>query len=711
MSRKSHVLPLLGVLMNAVLAYAVTMAEADRLFEKRRWHAAAKAYDALATRKAGGRDCWQACLRAALAREQGGDRKGALAGANRVIRDVLGHGNDDLVGEAFLLKQRLLFHAKSQSGARNTLLNAAVARAGWTAEVSRLHENEAVQRLKEGEAEAAWRLLANGRVVLSSVGSNVVAVLSFARARASVRRAKDLERVVGVLSSLSAADRRLAAALSDFVCQSAAGEDRLRLTCAAAELSAAYGERKHACALYERLLAGCKDTALRQRVRLRYADHLKSSGMTDRCGDIYGDWCKDLKPGDRYAAGMKGYRGFLIVNHRYRTANEVFGRFCGEGTGVYTARERQAIAKRIESGLAARLDDAAAGWRMLAKAEALEHKGKFGDALKKYRTIAARHEGDLRNTALFRSGACHCAMGKYKAAANVWEGLCAGKDAELAVRCQKRMGDMLLMDVRDVAAARRAYGKAIAILDGDGGTPRRNERRDLEIAVAMCDLAAGDADAAVPVFRQEYERAVGRMDVDVAKWYALVAAGEAAKTYARSADGAFADAVIADLKLATGRLVAADKLFLHCLRRPKVPDELGAYMTMQRADCLVRQGAFKEALAVYETMPARYRACRCTPRAMLRAGVTCVGHLDDDARGARFFKLTEDMWPGSAFAEQALFYRMTLAIWTKRWELAAALRRDFVERYPASEKTPVVTGEYGELISRRIVCLAENRPR
>ena len=90
---------------------------------------------------------------------------------------------------------------------------------------------------------------------------------------------------------------------------------------------------------------------------------------------------------------------------------------------------------------------------------------------------------------------------------------------------------------------------------------------------------------------------------------------------------------------------------------------------------------------------------------MLRAGVMCVGHMDDDMRGFRFFRLVEDSWPASPLAEQAMFYRITLAIWTKRWELAANLRNEFVNRYPESDKLPVVTGEYAELIARRMVCL------
>lgn len=381
MSRVLHVILLFGVLMHVVPARGVTMAEADRLFEKKRWRDAAKAYDVLSTRKAGGRDCWKACLRAAQARENG-DRKGALAGANRVIRDVLGHGNDDLVGAAFLLKQRLLFHARSQSGMRKTLLNAAVSRVSWTAEVSRLHENEAIQCLKEGNVESAWRLLSNGRVTLSPVGSNIVSVLAFAHAKASVRKSGDIVPVIKILSSLSRVDSRLSLVLSDVACRSATNENRLRLACLVAELTVTNAERKKACELYESLLSDCKEPVLRQRVRLRYADHLRNSGMVDLCGEIYDDWCKELKPGERCDVGMKRYVDFLIANHRYGVAKDIFGRFCGEGTSVYSVRERQIIARKIDSGLAVGSDNAAVGWRILAKGEALERKRNFGDALK-----------------------------------------------------------------------------------------------------------------------------------------------------------------------------------------------------------------------------------------------------------------------------------------------------------------------------------------
>ena len=172
------------ILLTANSSFATSpLTGTDKLYADKKWLDAAKAYEAFASSKSGGRDCWNARLRAALAREKAGDRKNSLSGADRVIRGAIGRSLDDLVGEAFLLKQRLLFHAKSMTGPRDSLLKGAVARLGWNVHVSRLYENESMRRIREGDVDAAWRLCSNSRIVLSPVGSNIVAVLSFARNR------------------------------------------------------------------------------------------------------------------------------------------------------------------------------------------------------------------------------------------------------------------------------------------------------------------------------------------------------------------------------------------------------------------------------------------------------------------------------------------------------------------------------------------------
>ena len=93
---------------------------------------------------------------------------------------------------------------------------------------------------------------------------------------------------------------------------------------------------------------------------------------------------------------------------------------------------------------------------------------------------------------------------------------------------------------------------------------------------------------------------------------------------------------------------------------------------------------------------------------MLRAGVLCVGALGDDAQGRQFFRFIEESWPRNPIAEQAMFYRLMLAIWTKQWDEAGALREEFMRRYPASDKLKMVEGECGQLIARRITVLEEN---
>ena len=60
------------------------------------------------------------------------------------------------------------------------------------------------------------------------------------------------------------------------------------------------------------------------------------------------------------------------------------------------------------------------------------------------------------------------------------------------------------------------------------------------------------------------------------------------------------------------------------------------------------------------------------------------------------------------YAEQALFYRITVSIWDKRWEDAEKLRNMFMVKYNQSPKINIVQDEYGLLITRRIIALEKN---
>ena len=683
------------------------MAEADALFKRGKWSEATKAYDSFASSRGGGLEYWRAVLGAAKSREKSGDVKNSLAGADRVIKGALGRACDGVASEAFLLKQRLLFRAKVKSGVRGNLLKAATGRLGWTDVVLRLYENEAFRLLRDGEVEAASRIFFHRKLVPSPAGSNAVAVLTFARSKGSdgVLAA----RLVEPLSALASQNRRAAATLLEFARKSSVGEAWQELTCAAAEMAAAEGDWARARGLYEAVLSECQDRFTKQRLRLRFAEFLKSAGMGDRCVEIYGDWCRELKQGDEYRKGMRRYVGFLVESRRYRAAGEVLEKFCGNGKGVYSSAERQAILKKIANGIGSGEDDADVreGWKLLDRASALARAKKYGDAAKTYRVVATRYAGDLKNAALIQLGECFRATGKFQQAADTWDSLCADGGPGLRYECQKRKADMLFEDVHDVAAARMAYVDAASCLkDGYGGD---DALRGIAMSVAMCDVAVGRIDDAEPVFKREYENAVRRRDVDLHKWKMLLGVCNSAKKHADMFRGTgVRDVVIADLLMASGRHEMANRMFLDCIRRRNLPRELLAYATMQRADCLSRQNKSNAALEVYESVRANYCDCRCAPMAMLMAGVLCVGDLGDDDKGSEFFKFVEEAWPKDPMAEQALFYRLTLAIWTKQWSLATSLRDEFVARYPKSAMRDIVVGEYGELIARRIPVLEKN---
>ena len=699
-------IPVFSILALSATIQAATLADADALYKQKKWIPAAKAYEAFASGRSGGEDCWRARLCAGKAYENAGDRKSAMAAADRVIRGAAGRSGSDIVGDAFLLKQRLLFRAKSGTGARDALLKAAVSRLGWTARVSRLHENEAIRRLRAGDVTTAGRLLSNRRIRLSATGSNIVSILSFARAR--VTDSKATEAQVKKLSSLHAIDRAAASTLIDFARKSVTGAAHIDLTYAAAEFAAAAGECQRARAIYEGLMAEPLGRPQLQRLRLRYADYLRASGVADRCAEVYADWCRDLQPGDKYVDGMKRYVLFLTGSHRYRTAQEIVGKFCGEGSGVYSAAERKSILKKIDTGLAAGDEgaDLQAGWKLIEKADALATRQRYDDAVKGYRIVAARYAGELKEAALFQMGECLCRMGRCRQAAEIWDAL-ATVGGQMRLRCLRRKADMCLMELRDVAAAKASYRAALEGLV-DRSANGEAARRRLAASMAMCDLAAGKVDEAEPILQREYEEAAKRMDVNIDRWYAFMSVCKASREYAELKGDVLKNVVIAELLFADGRPESADRLYRECIGRHNVPRELQAFALMQRARCFDRRNMRQQALEAYKAIRTSYRDCRCAPRAMLRAGVLCVGPLGDDAQGQQFFRFIEESWPYDPIAEQALFYRLMLAIWTKQWDEAGALRDEFMRRYPASDKLKMVEGECGQLVARRITVLEEN---
>ena len=214
-----------------VNAYAGDQSDADALFKKKKWTAAAKAYDAFATRGTGGREHWRAVLRAALAREKGGDRKKSMAGANDVIKGALLKECNDIVGEAFLLKQRLMFRAKEKDGPRAALLTAASSRLGRTSVTTLLHEREAVRCLKDGKPDLAWEYCANRGQLLSPLGSNIVAVLEFVRTRKGGRAVVSAKDTMTAARMLGKDDSELAMALVESARNACVGMERVDFMC------------------------------------------------------------------------------------------------------------------------------------------------------------------------------------------------------------------------------------------------------------------------------------------------------------------------------------------------------------------------------------------------------------------------------------------------------------------------------------------------
>ena len=346
------------------------------------------------------------------------------------------------------------------------------------------------------------------------------------------------------------------------------------------------------------------------------------------------------------------------------------------------------------------------GWKLLEKADRLAVSDKQNDAMKLYRIVAARHTGELGIAARFQQGECLCGMARYRQAVEIWDALVKDGDVRLKIRCLKRKADMLLMDMCDPKSARGIYEGALSLLRDAKGYGV--EREELVVHIAICDVAMGRVDDAEPIFRKKYEWATQTKDPRIIQWQAFLDACSAFRHYSDKDRNCSLEITIAHLLSAVGRFKDAERMFRRGLKRRDLTRELRSFAMMQLAECLDRNTLHKEALETYRAIRTGFQDCRCAPLAMLRAGVLCVGFLEDEAQGLQYFKFIEEKWPKDHCAEMALFYRLTLAIWAKRWNDAQTLREEFFRRHPDSVKRKIVENEYGELIARRITVLEEN---
>ena len=172
----ARAISVLAFALACLSAGAATIADADALFKEKRWRKAAEAYEAVASGRGDRGEKLKAAMRAALSHENAGSLKDAEKWADKVIRESAGRSDGETIASAFASKQRILFRRKAKFALRETLLNDAVRRLGWTREVSSLYEKDAFACVKEKNVPAAKKRLSMRKIVLSPTGSNVVAM-------------------------------------------------------------------------------------------------------------------------------------------------------------------------------------------------------------------------------------------------------------------------------------------------------------------------------------------------------------------------------------------------------------------------------------------------------------------------------------------------------------------------------------------------------
>ncbi|MBR4171690.1 MAG: tetratricopeptide repeat protein [Kiritimatiellae bacterium] len=596
------------------VALAPLLVEAEQSLSEGKWLAAAKAYDE-AAKKETGKGRWIALVRGAFARFRLGETKCALETANFVIREARGTVHDSAVGEAFFLKQQILFREKAKPSVRSSLLKTAVARLGWTTEVFRLYETEANLLLREGNADAAWRLYSEERMKPSEAGRNIYGVL---RALYSRDRPVTADSVISPLKKLH-------------------------------EIGSPYLDTL--LALARKRMGETEKKALLRKV----AEWEREAGRKARATALYHECADD---------GGK------------RTAGNPESRVSAKSPNGKGAAEK----------------------KLWSRANSLIQARKYGEARKCLKGVSSTENKARRDSSLLLIGDCYRKEGRPNDALTVWKSLKGiTESVSVLYEADLRAGDLLMTDLYDFDSARKSFAeaKSRAVQSKVLPTDPADE------GVALCDALAGRYTEAIGYFQSRRDAAEKRLTADLLKWEALleVCTNLAVRSHDRVSWER--DSAVSELMFAAGRFKAAETAAVNCLAARQAPEDVCARLTMQQARCLAKMGSFEKALSLYGTFLKRYRTSSCAPDALLRAGVLCVGAMGLPDRGCVYFKAVEDGWRLTAQAEQALFYRLTVNLWTGNLKAASELREVFMKRYPRSNHLGIVRDEYGSLLTKK----------
>jgi TolA-binding protein len=324
----------------------------------------------------------------------------------------------------------------------------------------------------------------------------------------------------------------------------------------------------------------------------------------------------------------------------------------------------------------------------LREGRAAMDKGQYGEAISSFENVRQTESSPEYEAASYFLGLCHVQRDKPDLALAVWnEALRKGTNALWLDDCLLAKGMALVEEKGEDKTAESLFREVIVKYPE---SPRRGEAFVWLGITLMLQSRQAEAEAAIREARK------CRTSSPDDPWDPLnrllkVCAGDASlwpdRSRLREDAAARRETALADLLFASCDYRKAQRIYSRVANSSK-DTETSARAMLQAGRCWNQIRQYAKALDCYERfMKSPYDKSSFADAALLRAGVICVGHLNQSRKGKEYYQRILERYPGGEYAEMAELYLCTLAFWEKDWKKALDMHEVFVKRHPNSPNT------------------------
>ena len=271
----------------------------------------------------------------------------------------------------------------------------------------------------------------------------------------------------------------------------------------------------------------------------------------------------------------------------------------------------------------------------------------------------------------------------------------AGDDS-VRERALRLSAEICFEDAEDFKSAGERYGRLIRLYYSEG----RNLRLEMRLIESM--VINGQNKAAKS--RIDEVKRVFNADLDVDDQHMLDSLAVISGRVESKRAGAAAQTLRrADVLFAAEEYSRALKHYKSVAGIKGTSRNTISEALMQEARCLARTGQYDKALSCYAKLERQLGRHLMSSDALMRMAVIYAGNFNNGRKAMELYSRVENEYPWTDNAEQAMFYRMTLLMFSGEWDKAGELRKRFLRICKNDNARKTADTIYGGMIARRSI--------